>query len=155
MVLNPIVNSRLFRLSRAVEALRERVGRSARARRRNARVLGDVVEVGSIVRVFVVDTVREVTLVLAPAGWSATTPGMVVADSALGAALVGGRVGETRRWGGPSGPKRLQIVDIVGRMPAATSAPSKEIPNLPVVSAAPAGEAGARQPRTVPLPKAA
>jgi hypothetical protein len=86
---------------------------------------------GSIVRVFDVDALREATLVLAPAGWSGTTPGMVAVDSALGAALVGGRVGETRRWGGPSESNRLQIVSIAGRMPAKGWAPSKTFPHTP------------------------
>jgi hypothetical protein len=80
---------------------------------------------------------------------------MVAANSALGAALVGGGVGETRLWDGPSGPNKLQIVKIVGRMPAAAWAPSKELRHEPVVLATPAREAGARHPRTVPLPEAA
>ena len=131
MVLDPAVYSRPFRLGRAVEALRERFGRLTRASGRSDGVVQGVVEMGSIVRVFDVDALREATLVVAPAGWSGTTPGMVAADSALGAALVGGRVGETRRWGGPSESNRLQIVSIAGRMPAAGWAPSKTFPHAP------------------------
>jgi hypothetical protein len=131
MVLDPVVHSRPFRLGRAVEALRERIGRLTRASGRSAGVVRDVVAMGSIVRVFDVDALREATLVLAPAGWSGTTPGMVAADSALGSALVGGRVGETRRWGGPSEANRLQIVSIAGRMPATGWAPSKTFPHTP------------------------
>ena len=155
LVTIPVLESRPDGLLRAVAAVRERLGRFARARRSDTGTLGDVVEVGSIVRVFAVDALREMTLVLAPAGGVGTTPGMVAADSALGATLVGGRVGETRRWESPSGAKRLQIVNIVGRMLAAASAPSKELPFAPVVGARAAREAGARQPSTVPLPEAA
>ena len=129
MVLDPVVHSRPFRLGRAVEALRERIGRLTRASRRSAGVVRDIVGMGSIVRVFDVDALREATLVVAPAGWSGTTPGVVAADSALGAALVGGRVGETRRWGAPSESKRVQIVSIAGHMPATGWAPSKTRPH--------------------------
>lgn len=151
----PVLESRPNGLARAVAAVRERLGRVARARRSDTGTLRDVVGVGSIIRVFAVDALREVTLIVAPKGWSGTTPGVVPADNPIAAALVGGRVGETRQFDSPSGPKRLQIVNIVGRLPAAAPAVSMELPHARVVRATPAPDTGALEPRTVPLPEAA
>jgi hypothetical protein len=155
LVIMPVLESRPNALVTAVAAVRERLGRFARARPSGARTRRGVVEVGSVVRVFAVDALRERTLILAPAGWSGPTPGVISADSAIGAALAGSRVGETRRWDSPSGLKRLRIVDIVGRIPTSAWARSKELAHSHVVGTTPRREAGARQPRVVPLPEAA
>jgi hypothetical protein len=132
MISSPAVTTRPSGLRRALGALRERFARPPR----------DVVEVGAVVRVFAVDALRETTLVLAPAG-SEATPGMVPADSPLGAALHGGRVGETLRWDTPSGPKRLQVVNIVGHMPESAWRSPTESRRAPSQDSAPARRAGA------------
>ena len=150
--MNPVVKSRHFGLGRAVEALWEGIGRLGRARGRDAGVSRDVVEVGSVVRVFDVDALREATLVLAPNGWSGTTQGIVGADSPAGAALLGGRVGQVRRWDAPSGPRRLEVVGIVGRMPGATWAESTERRHAPAVGATPSRGPAVRRPNAAPLP---
>lgn len=155
MVTLPILESLPNRLARAVAAVRERLARFARSRPSDAATRSDVVAVGSIVRVFAVDALRDVTLILAPAGSSRTTPGMVAADSPIATALMGGRVGETRRWESSSGSRRLQIIEIIGRLPEAAWTPSKQLRPTPVVNATPFREAGRREPGVVPLPAAA
>lgn len=117
--------------------------------------LGDVVDVGSIVRVFAVDALREITLILAPAGVSGTTPGMVPENSPLAIALMGGRVGETRRWDSPTGPRRLQIVRIVGRLSESAWTRSTSRLHTPSPNTDSSREAGPRQPSTEQLPEAA
>jgi hypothetical protein len=159
IVMNPLASSRLPRLSHPLAALRKRLGRFGRARRRDAGFPRDVVEVGSIVRVFAVDTLRETRLILAPSGWAGTSPSMVPADSPIGAALLGGRVGDTRPWGDPSGPNRLMVVEIIGRMPETVWESATERRAAPQraleAGTSPSREVPARRPVALPLPAAA
>jgi hypothetical protein len=77
LVTMPVLESRPDGLLRAVAAVRDLLGRLVRARRGDAGTLGDVVDVGSIVRVFDLDALRETTLIVAPSGWVGTSPGVV------------------------------------------------------------------------------
>jgi hypothetical protein len=73
-----------------------------------------VVAVGSVVRVFDIDSLREETIVVAP--------DQVAAYASVGVALIGAEEGATREWESPSGPRRLRIVGIVGRVPEGAAA---------------------------------
>ena len=105
--------SRRFGLDRVAQSLRDGFAKVALHERGDAR-RDRTVAVGSVVRVFDVDSLREETIVVAP--------GQVAADASMGVALIGAREGETREWESPSGPRRLRIAAIVGRVPEGTSA---------------------------------
>jgi transcription elongation GreA/GreB family factor len=108
--------SRPSGLGHVLATLRERLGRFAVPRVRESAASQDTVEAGSNVRIFAVEALREIALVVAPEGRSSTTPGIVSANSTLGRALLGARAGETCRWESPSGTKRLRVVAIEGRI---------------------------------------
>lgn len=124
-----VSDSRPDGLARIVSASPSRLGQFARARaalkelvagvtRKVARGSRDVVAPGSIVRVFDLDTFRETTVIVAPGSWSGTTRGFIRERSAIARGLIGGREGEIRTWDGPTGPRRLQVVEIKGRLSA-------------------------------------
>lgn len=122
----PSLIPRHFKLDRLFAAVKARLARLGTARRRDSRDSSEVVNVGSVVRFFVYDEFREMTRTVAPEAWSGSTPGLVSADSPIGVALVGGRVGEMRQWESPSGPKRLRIVESGGHMILRADEPASE-----------------------------
>ena len=138
----PALWSSPFRLGRAIRALRSRVGKIAKSNRYDARIERTTVAPGSIVRVFDVDTLREVTTAIA-LGPHGQTPGRGTADAPMSAALLGAREGETRAWDGPSGPKRVQVVAIVGHEPESPRAAkvSQRALHRPAAADAPSGPA--------------
>ena len=113
---NLVGTSRRGGFGRALAALRERLTRIAAALGRDVAAKRNTVEVGSHVRVFDVGTLREISFVVAPAGFYSTSPYFVPADSALARALLGGRAGDTRRWESHSGTMRARIVAVEGRV---------------------------------------
>jgi hypothetical protein len=119
---------------------------------------GDALEaatVGSVVRVFGVDTLQETTLFLAPDAWSGTTSGVVAADSPIGAALMGGRASEIRTWESPSGPQRLQIVAVDGRLPLRVRELADEQQVVSRMLPSPNRKASGRRPFATLLPASA
>ena len=154
-----LMSSQLRRVSRVLAAVRANIGRFARSRPGDAGVSLDLVTVGSIVRVFAVDALRETTLILAPGARPDASPGHVPADSPIGAALFGGRAGETRQWESPSGTRRLIIVDIVGHIPECAWEPAAERRAVPrrarEADAATSRETVVPAPVVGPLPAAA
>lgn len=148
-VATSMMSSRHNLLSRLIEAARTFVEQHLSVDRDDAR---EVATIGSVVRVFAVDALRETTLFLAPAAWSGTTSGMVAADSPIGAALLGGRVTDVRTYDSPSGPKRLQIVAVDGRLPHELTDERRAVPEM---QSLPFGKARVRRTVATPLPAAA
>jgi hypothetical protein len=119
-----VLESRIPGWDRFLEVLRTRFGRRERAASRSATARSrareedstKVVTVGSVVRLFDLDAFHEVTVVLAPSGRAGARVGAVSVDSALGAALLGRGAGETVRFGSHEAPRRLQVVEVRGRV---------------------------------------
>jgi transcription elongation GreA/GreB family factor len=155
------INSQLglSRLAQIAASLRQRFDRGGAERgpdgrlRRSDATTPDVVSVGSIVRVFDLEALREFTLIVAPDGRSGAEPDFVSAETAMVAALLGRREGEVFEFGPPSARRRLKVVEIKGRLGAQAWEPVADHQPAPR-SAAGARLDATREAEVAPTPEA-